>query len=89
MGHAGAAAAIQRSFLGFFERFGYRRIGLSCVLRDGVCDMDGISPRGDGFMLIEGGGIPALSVVGYNRRVDWPELIERLRRVTDAKPVVK
>lgn len=41
------------------------------------------------IMLIEGGGIPALSVVGYNRRVDWPELIERLRRVTDAKPVVK
>ncbi len=89
LGGPGAAAAIQRSFLGFFERFGYRRIGLSCVLRDGVCDMDGIAPRGDGFMLIVGGGIPALSVVGYNRRVDWPELIERLRRVTDAKPVVK
>lgn len=89
LGGPGAAAAIQRSFLGFFERFGYRRIGLSCVLRDGVCNMDGIAPRGDGFMLIEGGGIPALSVVGYNRRVDWPELIERLRRVTDAKPVVK
>lgn len=89
LGGPGAAAAIQRSFLGFFERFGYRRIGLSCVLRDGVCDMDGIAPRGDGFMLIEGGGIPALSVVGYNRRVNWPELIERLRRVTDAKPVVK
>jgi hypothetical protein len=51
--------------------------------------MDGLASKGGGFVLIEGGGVPALSVVGYNRRVDWPELIERLRRVTDAKPVVK
>lgn len=89
LGGPGAAAAIQRSFLGFFERFGYRRIGLSCVLRDGVCDMDGLSHKGGGFVLIEGGGVPALSVVGYNRRVDWPELLDRLSRVTGATPVVR
>lgn len=89
LGGPGAAAAIQRSFLGFFERFGYRRIGLSCLLRDGVCDMDGLSHKGGGFVLIEGGGVPALSVVGYNRRVDWPELLDRLSRVTGATPVVR
>ena len=59
------------------------------MLRGDVCEMDGLASKGGGFVLIEGGGVPALSVVGYNRRVDWPELIERLRRVTDAKPVVK
>lgn len=89
LGGPGAAAAIQRSFLGFFERFGYRRIGLSCVLRDGVCDMDGLDHKGGGFVLIEGGGVPALSVVGYNRRVDWPELLDRLSRVTSSAPVVR
>lgn len=89
LGGPGAAAAIQRSFLGFFERFGYRRIGLSCVLRGDLCEMDGLARKGSGFVLIEGGGVPALNVVGYNRRVDWPELMARLARVTDAKPVVK
>lgn len=88
LGGPGAAAAIQRSFLGFFERFGYRRMGVSCRLRDGVCLMDGLAPKGDGFVLIEGGGIPALGVVGYNRRVNW-QLLDRLARVTDAKPVVE
>ena len=34
----GAAAAIQRSFLRFFEQFGYERIGLRCVLVNGVCE---------------------------------------------------
>jgi hypothetical protein len=89
LGGPGAAAAIQRSFLGFFERFGYRRMGMSCRLRNGVCEMDGLADKGGGFVLIEGGGVPALSVVGYNRRVDWQELLERLARVTDTKPLVQ
>lgn len=89
LGGPGAAAAIQRSFLGFFERFGYKRMGLSCRLREGVCEMDGLAEKGEGYMLIEGGGIPALSVVGYNRRIDWQELLDRLARVTDTKPVVR
>jgi hypothetical protein len=89
LGGPGAAAAIQRSFLGFFERFGYKRMGLSCRLREGVCEMDGLAEKGGGYMLVEGGGIPALSVVGYNRRIDWQELLDRLARVTDTKPVVR
>lgn len=89
LGGPGAAAAIQRSFLGIFERFGYRRMGMSCRLRNGVCEMDGLADKGGGFVLIEGGGVPALSVVGYNRRVDWQVLLERLARVTDTKPLVQ
>ena len=42
-------------------------------------------PREDGgFVIVEGRGIPALDVVGYNRRVDWQVLLGRLSRVTGA-----
>ena len=34
-----------------------------------------------GYVLIQGGGLPALNVIGYNQRVDWPELIKRLQAV--------
>lgn len=94
-GGAGVVNAIQRSALKYFDSFGYRRIGLSCVLENGVCVMDGIEPgraRPDGgFLIIQGGGVPALDVVGYNRRVDWDELITRLARVTtvETAPVVE
>ena len=95
LGGAGVVNAIQRSVLKYFDSFGYRRIGLSCVLKNGVCRMDGIEsgrarPDG-GFLIIQGGGIPALDVVGYNRRVDWDELITRLGRVTavETAPVVE
>ncbi|THF65979.1 hypothetical protein E6C76_09480 [Pseudothauera nasutitermitis] len=94
LGGAGAVAAIQRSLLGFFESFGYREIGISCVLRDGVCLMGGLEGAGGaggGYALVRGGGIPALNVIGYNRRVDWFELVDRLQRVTEsnASPVVR
>ncbi|MBU0594664.1 MAG: hypothetical protein KKH74_13145 [Gammaproteobacteria bacterium] len=91
LGGAGAAAAIQRSFLGFFEEFGYSRIGLSCVLRNSVCMMDGVEPAPNGYVIVKGGGIPAITVIGYNRSVSWDELIARLQRVTqgNAKPIVQ
>jgi hypothetical protein len=91
LGGAGAAAAIQRSFLGFFEQFGYDRIGLSCALRNGVCLMDGVEPASNGYVIVKGGGIPAISVIGYNRQVSWDELLERLKRVTqkNVKPVIQ
>ncbi len=91
LGGAGAAAAIQRSFLGVFEEFGYRRLGLSCVLKNGVCLMDGIAAAPNGYVIVQGGGIPAITVIGYNRGVGWDELITRLQRVTqgNAPPVVQ
>jgi len=92
LGGVGAAAAIQRSFLGFFENFGYDRIGWRCVLRNGVCTMGGIDEANHGtYTLIEGGGIPAINVMGYNRTVSWGELTTRLKRVTqgNAAPIIK
>jgi hypothetical protein len=91
LGGAGAAGAIQRSFLRFFDQFGYDKIGLSCRLANGVCEMDGVERAPQGYVIVKGGGIPAISVIGYNRNVNWTELVERLKRITqeNVKPVVK
>ncbi len=44
-----------------------------------------------GFIIVAGSGLPKLTVVGFNRRVDWPTLVERLAAVSkgDIKPVVE
>ena len=91
LGGAGASAAIQRSVLRFFDEFGYEKLGVSCRLENGVCEMDGIERAPQGYIIVKGGGIPAISVIGYNRAVNWRELIERLKRVTqdNVKPIVK
>ena len=93
VGGGGAAAAIQSSVLRFFEEFGYSKIGLSCRLENGICRMGGIESGTDGstYTIIKGGGIPALTVMGYNRSVRWDELISRLQAAirNSSGPVVK
>lgn len=91
LGGAGAGAALQATFLRFFEEFGYERIGISCVLRGGVCEMGGVENVPAGYVMVKGGGIPALSVIGYNRRVDWAELVDRLKGIAsnNVSPVIK
>ncbi len=82
LGGAGVGAAIQRSVVGVFEKFGYRQIGWSCVLRNDVCLMGGSASRPDsGYALVVGGGIPAINVIGYNHYVSWSELLGRLKAV--------
>jgi hypothetical protein len=81
---------LQRSFLRIFKNFGYERIGLSCALRNDICTMSGLEENGNAYTIIKGGGIPAITVMGYNRKVDWSELITRLKRVLqDNKAVIK
>ncbi|RFC37300.1 MAG: hypothetical protein DID92_2727743276 [Candidatus Nitrotoga sp. SPKER] len=90
LGGAGGVAALQRSFLRIFENFGYDRIGLSCMLQNDVCTMAGAEDNGNAYTIVKGGGIPAITVIGYNRKVGWSELLNRLKRVSqDNKAVIK
>lgn len=90
LGGAGAAAAIQRSMLSFFEQFGYSKLGLTCKLRNGVCEMGGVEDSAQGYVMVKGGGIPAITVMGYNRNVSWDTLVSRVQGAisSNAKPVV-
>lgn len=92
IGGAGAGAAIQASFLSVFSSFGYDKIGLSCRLQNGICELGGaMDVSGGGFYMIKGGGMPSVNVVGYNRRVGWQELLARIKAVIDgnSKMVIK
>lgn len=88
LGGKGAAAAVQRSFLRFFDDFDYQELGLSCTLRKNTCMMDGIGTTSKGgFYMVKGSGIPAMNVIGYNHAVNWKELVERLQQITETNDV--
>ena len=90
-GGASAGAAVEASVVGFFDTFGYERLGLSCLLLAGVCQMGGLKDTAQGYLIVQGGGLPALNVIGYNRRVGWDVLVSRLRDVAagNSKPVIE
>ena len=79
---SGISGALSMSFLRFFEEFSYKRLGIGCRLRDGLCIMRGVRDVGEGYYIVEGGGVPRIDVIGFNRLVDWQELVDRLARVT-------
>lgn len=91
LGGAGISGALSRSFLRFFEEFGYDRLGVSCRLQNGVCDMGGVEPAKAGYYLVKGGGIPRIDIMGFNRRTDWNILVDKLREISesDAAPVIE
>lgn len=94
VGGGGIAGGLQGIALRLFKTFGYSRIGLSCVLAHGVCTMGGINPDpnadGDGYTIVEGSGLPHITVIGHQRKVDWATLVNRLEEATrSGGPVVR
>jgi hypothetical protein len=90
VGGSGLAGGLQTQVLKFFDDFGYARIGLGCKLKDNVCAMEGIGSAGDGYIIVEGAGLPRIQVVGFRRRVDWPTLVSRLQAATHGQaPIIQ
>src|SRR5690606_19894456 len=93
LGGDSAASVIQRSFLEFFKDFGYKKIGWRCRLHGNICQMGGIEAtdpaqhafnQTEDYVLVQGSGIPAITITGYNRLVDWRELVKRLNHAIES-----
>ena len=91
LGGEGTAAALQRTFLRFFDEFNYDKIGISCRLRKDICEMGGIESTPEGYIIVKGSGIPAVNVNGYTQYVSLADLLARIKRITDSnsKVIVK
>lgn len=94
VGGGGIAGGIQGMALRLFKTFHYAKIGLSCTLAHGVCTMGGIVPEPDpgisGYTMVEGSGLPRITVIGHQRAVDWVTLVDRLKAATEGgAPVVR
>ena len=87
----GAGAVLSSTFLRIFKEFSYRRLGISCRLRNGICEMDGVAPAERGYYIVQGGGLPPrIDVLGFNRRVDWEVLLGRVQQIVSTEgPVIR
>ena len=90
LGGAGMSGALARSFMRFFEEFGYKRIGIGCRLHNGVCQMAGAGPAKQGYYLVQGSGLPRIDIIGFNTTADWNSLVEQLKQIaTSGAPTVQ
>lgn len=84
IGGGGVGGALSRGFLRLFQDFPYDRLGISCRLRNGVCDMNGVAPaKQGGYYIVKGRFLPPrVDVIGHAHEVDWNTLIEQLKAAT-------
>jgi hypothetical protein len=71
--------SLQGQLIGLFNDFGYKRIGIGCRLANEVCDMRGLHSGSDTFTIVEGAGLPRLTVIGHNR----PGRLAHVRRTPE------
>ena len=99
VGGSGIAGGLQAQMLKVFRDFGYAQLGLKCRLENNVCHMGGIGPVAApdgagsataGYTIVAGSGLPHITVVGFQREVDWPTLLSRLKAATEGNgPVIQ
>jgi hypothetical protein len=77
-GGGGVATALQSGALKFFETFSYDQIGLTCRLRNDVCQMSGVGSAPGGYYILRGAGLPRLDIIGKSSRVDWPRFVSQV-----------
>jgi len=88
IGGGGASDLLSRTVLSAFDTFSYDKIGLGCYLHEGVCQLMGVEATKQGYAIIKGGGLPRIDVIGYNPRVDWQVLVDRLKRISASDEVI-
>ncbi len=88
LGGRSASDAISRGVLSWFDDFGYKKLGIGCYLHEGVCQMMGASAAKKGYYLVKGSGIPRIDIIGFNTRVDWNTLVDRLGRITSSDEII-
>lgn len=82
IGGGGVSAALSNPLLRMFSSFSYRRLGLGCRLSEYVCQLRGLEEEDGSVLILEGAGLPNISIRAYNRRIDWPQLVANLMAVS-------
>ena len=87
IGGGSATAMLSGPILRLFNNFSYRRLGLGCTLQNNVCQIRGIDDDGEAVLIMEGAGLPKISIQAYNRSVDWPQLLAELTAVSGGEDI--
>ena len=82
---AGTGTALSQGWLGLIPSYSYGRLGISCQLTNGYCQMGGVEDAGDGsFYILTRGGIlpPWIDVKGTGRKIKWQTLVDGIRQIS-------
>ncbi len=87
----GMGGALSSGVTRFFQEYSYDRLGLSCRLYNGVCELGGVAEDERGFVILSRGGLlpPWIEVRGTGRSITWDALVEGIAQIASGDVVVE
>lgn len=87
LGGGRATTALTNPVMKLFNNFSYKELGLGCRMQNNVCDIRGVSEDDVSVLIMEGAGVPKITIRAFNRRVDWPQLMAQLLAASEGESV--
>jgi hypothetical protein len=87
LGGGRATTALTSPLMRLFNNFSYKRLGLGCRMQNNICEVRGVSEDGASVQIMEGAGIPKITIKVFNRSVDWPQLLAHLAAASEGESI--
>jgi hypothetical protein len=87
----GLSGTLSKGFLRFLPAYSYGRLGLTCRLNKGICELGGVEDSGDSFSILTKGGLlpPWVEVKGAGRSIKWDDLIGGLKQIAAGEVAIE
>jgi hypothetical protein len=56
-------------------------------MQNNVCEVRGVSEDDVSVLIMEGAGVPKITIRAFNRKVDWPQLLAHLVAASEGEGV--
>jgi hypothetical protein len=87
LGGGSATAALTSPIMRLFNNFSYKRLGLGCRMQNNICEIRGLSEDAESVLIMEGAGVPKVTIRAFNRKVDWPQLLAHLVAASEGESI--
>ncbi len=87
LGGGSATTALTSPLLKLFNNFSYKKLGFGCRMQNNVCEVRGVSEDEVSVLIMEGAGVPKITIRAYNRTVDWPQLLAHLAAASEGEGI--
>jgi hypothetical protein len=87
LGGGSATTALTSPIMRLFNNFSYKRLGLGCHMQNNICEVRGVSEDDVSVLIMEGAGVPKITIRVFNRNVDWPQLLAQLVAASEGESI--
>ena len=87
LGGGSATTALTSPIMRLFNNFSYKRLGLGCRMQNNICEVRGVSEDDTSVLIMEGAGVPKITIRVFNRSVDWPRLLAQLVAASEGESI--